>query len=284
MKRGAKEARRSWLGGYAALVYLFLYGPIGLVVLISFSAGKQASSFRGFSLQWYGTAFGNRFVVEALTSSLSIAFTSALLAALFGTLAALALQRVFGWKRQVYDVLIYVSLMVPGIVIGISTLIALATVREAVNPVLQSIWDGMPLIEFGWGSVVAVHTLFNMALVIVIVRARIAGMDRALIEASADLYATPWGTFRQVTLPLLLPAIIAGFLLSFTFSFDDYIVASFVRGHVNTLPVYIFSSIRRGVTPEINAIATVVLGASIVLLFGSQLLLRRGPRRARKTA
>jgi len=278
-------ARRfSWLGGYAALIYLFLYGPIGLVVLISFSAGKQASSFSGFSLQWYGTAFGNRFVVEALFNSLSIAFTSAVLAAVAGTMGALALQRVSGWKRQMYDGLIYVSLMVPGIVIGISTLIALATAREIVNPVLEVLWAGGPRLDLGWGSIVAAHTLFNLALVIVIVRARIAGMDRALIEASADLYATPWGTFRQVTLPLLLPAIVAGFLLSFTFSFDDYVVASFVRGHENTLPVYIFSSIRRGVTPEINAIATVVLGASIVLLFGSQLLLRRGPRAPRKKA
>jgi spermidine/putrescine transport system permease protein len=285
VRRAAEGDRRgSWLGGYAALVYIFLYAPIGLVVLISFSAGRQASTFSGFSLQWYGKAFGNRFVVEALVSSLTIAFTSAVLSAVFGTMAALALQRVRGWKRQVYDVMIYVALMVPGIVIGISTLIALATLREAVNPVLESISQSLPLIEFGWGTVVAVHTLFNMALVIVIVRARIAGMDRALIEASTDLYATPWGTFRQVTLPLLLPAIVAGFLLSFTFSFDDYIVASFVRGHENTLPVYIFSSIRRGVTPEINAIATVVLGASIVLLFGSQLLLRRGPKGARRAA
>jgi spermidine/putrescine transport system permease protein len=204
--------------------------PIGLIVLISFSAGRQASSFTGFSLQWYATAYANRFVVEALGNSLSIAFTSACLAAVIGTMTALALQRVRGWKRQVYDLLIYVSLMVPGIVIGISTLIAIATARDAVNPLVQSVWQGAPVLDLGWGSIVAAHTLFNMALVVVIVRARIAGMDASLIEASADLYATPWGTFRQVTLPLIAPAIVAGFLLSFTFSFDDYVVASFVNG------------------------------------------------------
>jgi len=120
--------------------------------------------------------------------------------------------------------------------------------------------------------------LFAMALVIMLVRARLLGMDRSLLEASSDLYATPWGTFRQVTLPMILPAVIAGFLLSFTFSLDDYVVASFVAGPTVTLPIYIFASVRRGVTPEINAIGTVVLSVSLLLLFGSLLLLRRGQR------
>jgi len=113
----------------------------------------------------------------------------------------------------------------------------------------------------------------------VLVRARIAGMDRALIEASADLYATPWGTFRQVTLPQILPAVLAGFLLSFTFSFDDFIIAFFVAGSETTLPIYIFSSIRRGITPEVNAIGTMVLAASLLLLVVAQILLRRGTNR-----
>ncbi|MEX2650459.1 MAG: ABC transporter permease [Alphaproteobacteria bacterium] len=264
--------------GYAILVYAFLYAPIGLIVLISFSAGHQASSFKGFSLQWYETAFGNRLMIEALVNSLSVAFTSASLAAVMGTMTALALQRVTGWKRRLYDLLIYVSLMVPGIVIGISTLIAIATARDVVNPLVQSIWAGAPRLDLGWGSIVAAHTLFNMALVVVIVRARIAGMDASLIEASADLYATPWGTFRQVTLPLIAPAILAGFLLSFTFSFDDYVVASFVNGREVTLPLYVFASIRRGVTPEINAIATSVLVVTLTLLIIAQVILRRAPK------
>jgi spermidine/putrescine transport system permease protein len=115
-----------------------------------------------------------------------------------------------------------------------------------------------------------------MALVIIIVRAQMAGMDRSLIEASADLGATPWGTFRQVTLPQIFPGILAGFLLAFTFSFDDFIIAFFVAGSQTTLPVYVFSSIRRGVTPEINAIGTMVLAVSLVLLVASQAILQRG--------
>ena len=263
---------------YAAIVYLFLYAPIGMIVLISFSAGRQASDFRGFSLQWYEAAFNNRFVLQALGTSLSIGAISATLAVVFGTMAALALQRVTGPLRKFYDTLIYVALMIPGVVIGIATLVALATARDAVNEVLQAISPDAPRFELGYGSIVAAHTLFNLALVIVIVRARIAGMDRTLVEASADLYATPWGTFRQVTLPLIMPAVIAGFLLCFTFSFDDYVIASFVNGRVTTLPIYIFGSIRRGITPEVNAIGTAVLAVSLTLLLGAQLLLRRSRR------
>lgn len=260
---------------YAALVYLFLYAPIGTLVLFSFSAGRQASTFEGFSLEWYRKAASNRFVLEALGTSLSIAATSAVLAALIGTMAALALQRISGLPRTIYDGVIYIALIIPGIVIAIATLIMLATLLAGANEVLLGLLPTARRLELGSWSIVAAHTLGNIALVIVIVRARIAGMDRSLIEASADLYATPWGTFRQVTLPLILPAVIAGALLSFTFSFDDYIIASFVNGSVTTLPLFIFNSIRRGLTPEVNAIATVVMASSLVLLTGAQFLLRR---------
>jgi spermidine/putrescine transport system permease protein len=118
--------------------------------------------------------------------------------------------------------------------------------------------------------------LFTMSLVIILVRARIDGMDRSLIEASSDLGAGPLATFRQVTLPMLMPAMMAGFLLSFTFSFDDFIIAFFVAGPKTTLPIYIFSSIRRGVTPEINAIGTMVMVFSLLLLVFAQVMLRRG--------
>lgn len=271
---------------YAAVVYLFLYGPIAIIVLFSFNAGRHASDFQGFSLQWYGKALANPFMMDAVQNSFVIAATAATLATVFGTAAALAIQRVGGWFRLLFDAFTYVSIMVPGIVIGISTLIAMVISFDAMNAVLAALWPGeaAPALGFGYGSVIAAHTLFTMALVIVIVRARISGMDRSLIEASADLYATPWGTFRQVTLPQILPAVVAGFLLSFTFSFDDYVIASFVYGSTTTLPVYVFSSIRRGVTPEINAIGTAILAISLLLLFGSQLLLRRGPRVAKATA
>lgn len=268
---------------YAAAVYLFLYGPIALIVLFSFNSGRYVGDLQGLSLQWYGKAFANPIMMEALQNSLFIAAVSATLATLFGTAAALVIQRLTGWFRLLFDGFTYVAIMVPGIVIGISTLIAMVISFDAVNAMLAALWPGdqPPTVGFGYGSVIAAHTLFTMALVIVIVRTRITGMDRALIEASADLYATPWRTFLQVTLPQILPAVVAGFLLSFTFSFDDYVVANWVYGSTNTLPIYVFSSIRRGVTPEINAIGTVVLAVSLLLLFGSQLLLRRGLRRAR---
>lgn len=266
---------------YVVAVYLFLYLPIGIIVLFSFSAGRNASSFDGFSTQWYGRALANPFVLDALRTSLTVALTTAVLASLFGTMAALALQNVRGRARVLYDAMIYVAIMIPGIVIGIATLVALVTLFDLVNPVIASAWPGEvpPRLSMGMGSLIAAHTLFTMALVILIVRARIAGMDRALIEASQDLYASPWATFWQVTLPQLLPAILAGFLLSFTFSFDDFIIAFFVAGSETTLPIYIFSSIRRGVTPEINAIGALVLAVSLTLLVAAQLLLRRRERR-----
>jgi len=267
---------------YAAAVYLFLYIPIGIIVLFSFNAGRHASDFRGFSVQWYGKALGNPFVMDALTTSLFVAFTTAVLASLMGTMAALALQRVKGRLRALYDGVIYVAIMIPGIVIGIATLIALVSLFDVLNPMLAAVWPtgDAPRLGMGYISLIAAHTLFTMALVIVIVRARIAGMDRALIEASADLYATPWNTFRQVTLPQIFPAVLAGFLLSFTFSFDDFIIAFFVAGSETTLPIYVFSSIRRGVTPEINAIGTMVLAVSLSLLIAAQFFLRARTRPA----
>ncbi len=266
--------------GYAVFVYLFLYAPIALIVLFSFNSGNNASDFQGFSVAWYGRMVSNELMMDALSNSVIVASTSATLATVMGVMAALALQRVHGPIRVAFDGLIYVAIMVPGIVIGIATLIALVTTFGAMNAVLAAIWPGdqPPTLHMGFGSIIAAHTLFSMALVIVIVRARLAGMDRSLVEASMDLYADPWGTFRQVTLPLLLPAVIAGFLLCFTFSFDDYVVASFVAGPKNTLPIYVFSSIRRGVTPEINAIGTAVMLLSLTALFSAQFLLRRGQK------
>ncbi len=271
---------------YVVAVYLFLYIPIGIIVLFSFSAGRNASSFEGFSAQWYGRALSNPFVLDALKTSLTVALVTAVLASLFGTMAALALASLRGRARTLYDAMIYVAIMIPGIVIGIATLIALVTVFDLVNPLIAHVWpgDAPPKLRMGRGSLIAAHTLFTMALVIVIVRARIAGMDRTLIEASQDLYATPWATFWQVTLPQILPAIVAGFLLSFTFSFDDFIVAFFVAGSETTLPIYIFSSIRRGVTPEINAIGTLVLASSLTLLVAAQILLRRSNRSGGRSA
>ncbi len=263
---------------YAIFVYLFLYVPIGFIVLFSFSAGRHASEFKGFSTQWYGKALSNPFVGDAFFTSLEIAFIVAILSSLMGTAAALALQRLKGPVRALFDGLIYISIMIPGIVIGIATLVALVTVFDFLNPMLAAVWpEGSkpPQLSMGYLSVIAAHTLFTMSLVIILIRARIDGMDRALIEASMDLYATPWKTFYQVTLPQIYPAVLAGFLLSFTFSFDDFVISFFVAGANTTLPIYVFSSIRRGITPEVNAIGTMVLAGSLILLITAQLLIRQ---------
>lgn len=257
---------------YAAFIYVFLYAPIALIVFFSFNAGRYAMDWQGFSVDWYGKAFSNPIIVKSLVTSLIIAGSTALLASIIGTACALGLERMKGWLRRVFDALIYIAIMVPGVVIGISTLIAFVTLFDAVNPVLESI--GMFRLQMGIWTVIAAHVLFNIAVVVLIIRARLAGMDRSLIEASNDLYATPFGTFRQVVLPLLAPSILGGFLLAFTFSFEDFIIAFFVAGPNTTLPIYIFSSIRRGVTPEINAIGTVVLLTSLALLLIAQALLR----------
>jgi spermidine/putrescine transport system permease protein len=263
---------------YAALIYVFLYAPITLIIFFSFSAGRYAMDWQGFSVQWYGKAFSNPLIVEALATSITIAGSTAFLSSIIGTLAALGLERVSGWLRHLFDALIYIALMIPSIVIGISTLIAFVTLFNIVNPVLLAAWGWK--IEMGVWTVIAAHVLFNIAVVALLVRARLSGMDRSLVEASEDLYATPFGTFRQVVLPLLTPSILAGFLLAFTLSFDEFIIAFFVAGPNVTLPIYVFSSIRRGITPEINAVGTVVLLTSFALLIAAQLLLRRQSRTA----
>jgi spermidine/putrescine transport system permease protein len=199
---------------YATAIYLFLYLPIGIIALFSFSAGRSASQLQGFSTQWYSKALENPFVIDALKTSASVALTSAFISCLLGTMAAIALTGLKGKLRVLFDAMIYIAVMIPGIVIGIATLIALVTVFNTVNPWLQAL-TGLKL-SLGYGSLIAAHVLFTMSLVIILVRARIDGMDRSLIEASSDLGAGPLATFRQVTLPMLMPAMMAGFLLSLT--------------------------------------------------------------------
>ncbi len=270
---------------HSALVFLFLYVPIGLVVLFSFTAGDYAGELRGLSVRWYGAAFENQFVTRALSSSLQVGLLTAVLSATFGTLAALALQRVRPRVRAAYETLTYVAIVIPGIVIGIASLVFFVNLFGFLNPLLEAVWPAAlgpaPHLAPGLQTIVGAHTVFAMAIVIVLVRTRLASMDRTLVEASADLFATPWRTFRQITLPQLSPAIMAGFLLSFTFSFDEYVITSFVKGNVTTLPIYVFSSIRRPpVKPDINAIATVILAFTLLMLLAGWIVYRRGARQS----
>jgi spermidine/putrescine transport system permease protein len=267
---------------YAAFIYAFLYFPIAIIVFYSFNEGRYAMDWQGFSLQWYATAWNNPFVMEALKNSMITAGATSVLSVIIGTAAALGIERVRNTLlRQVFDALIYIAIIVPSIVIGIATLIAAVTVFNLVNPFLAALSsEESPLrLTLGLWTVIASHVLFNLAVVVLVVRARLATLDKNLVEAAQDLYATPSGVFRQVLLPLLLPSIVAGGLLAFTFSLEDYIITSFVAGPYSTLPIYVFASIRRGVTPEINAIGTVILFASFSLLIISQWLMRLSARK-----
>jgi spermidine/putrescine transport system permease protein len=272
---------------HAALVYLFLYVPIGLVVLFSFNAGDLTGELRGLSLRWYARALDDRFAMAALQNSLVVGAWTAILATSFGTIAALALLRAPRPVRAVFDAITYVAIIIPGIVIGIATLIFFVNMFGWVNPWLEYLWASAalgtpPTIRTGLHTIVAAHVVFTMAIVMILVRARLAGMDRSLTEASFDLFAPPLRTFVQVTLPQLWPAIITGALLAFTFSFDDFIIASFVAGPGQpTLPMYVFASIRRGITPEINAIASMVLGVTVTALVIVGLVYRRQARQDR---
>jgi spermidine/putrescine transport system permease protein len=264
-----------WLRGHTTIVYAFLYLPIVVVVLFSFNENRLATIWTGFSLKWFSVALNDDVVTGSLRNSFLVALPNAILATLFGTMAALGLQRVAKPVRLVFDALTYVSIIVPEVVIALSTLVLFASSFGWIN-------DSTGLrLQLGIPTIVAAHMLFNISIVLLLVRARLSGMDRTLVEASFDLYASPWRTFRQITFPQLLPAIVAGFLLSFTFSFDDYVITSFVSGPgSSTLPLFIFGQVKRGVSPETNAVATMMLVVTLALLAIGQWALSRNARRS----
>jgi spermidine/putrescine transport system permease protein len=273
-----------WFRAHAVLVYGFLYLPILVVVVFAFNGtNRNVTDWQGFSLKWFQAALDNANVQRALGNSFLIAFINAILATAFGTMAALGLQRVRPRFRGAFEALTYISVIIPEIVIALATLILFSELRDIVNPVLASLQNGSAhpaQLQLGYWSIIAAHVLFNLSLVFLLVRARLSGMDRTHVEASYDLYATPWRTFRQITFPQLLPAIVAGFLLSFTFSFDDYVITQFVSGPGSqTLPLYIFGQTRQGVTPLTNAIAAMMLLVTLTVLIVGQWFFNRQARR-----
>jgi spermidine/putrescine transport system permease protein len=286
---GRAVPRRERLGAFvetafrlhAILVYAFLYLPIVIVIVFAFNANQLATVWTGFSTEWFGEALSDRVIQKALQNSFIVAFANAILATAFGTMAALGLQRVPRHLRMVFDVLTYVSIIVPEIVIALATLVFFATAFDFINPVLAAGGPGGIKLGMGHATIVAAHVLFNTSLVLLLVRARLSTMDRTHVEASYDLFATPWRTFSQITLPQLLPAIVAGFLLSFTFSFDDYVITSFVSGPgSSTLPLYVFGQVKRGVTPETNALAAMIFAFTIATLLVGQFVLAWNARRS----
>jgi spermidine/putrescine transport system permease protein/putrescine transport system permease protein len=252
------------LGGFAALVYAFLFMPILVVVIYAFNSGRNVASFEGFSTQWFGRALDDDSITSAIERSFQIATASAIIATVFGTAAALALSRVSNRVRAPFDVLVFLTLVVPELVIAVSSLIFFVNVGY----------------DLGLVTMFLAHTVFNASLVLLIVRSRFVSMGSSLEEASRDLGASALGTFRQVTLPRLAPAIAAGALLSFTFSFDDVVISNFTSGAGNdTWPLRILSGLRFGLTPDLNAAATMMLGVTLVGLGGAALILRRSARR-----
>ncbi len=264
----------AWLRGHTFLVYLFLYLPIVVVVVFSFNGtARRVTQWDGLSLRWYEYVLANKEVQRDLLNSLIVGFSTAIISTLVGTMAALGLQRVPSWLRLPIDALTYISVIVPELVIALATLVFFASTigRDGVVTAITGHEIG-----FGFHTIVPALSLFNISLVLLLVRARLSGMDRTHVEASYDLYGTPWRTFWQITFPQLLPAIVAGFLLSFTFAFDDYLITTFVNGPgTTTMPLYVFGQIKRGVTPATNAVAAIMLLITLSVLLIGQLLTRR---------
>ena len=269
----------AWLRGHTMLVYLFLYLPIVVVVVFSFNGTeRRVTNWDGFSLRWYEAVLGSREIQRYLTNSFIVGLATAIIATVFGTMAALGMQRMPRWFRMPFDALTYISVIVPELVIALATLVFFASTigRDGILTSVTGVEIG-----FGFHTIVSALALFNISLVLLLVRARLSGMDRTHVEASYDLYGTPWRTFWQITFPQLLPAIVAGFLLSFTFAFDDYLITTFVNGQgTSTIPLFVFGQIKRGVTPATNAVAAIMLLITLSVLLIGQFLVARNARRS----
>ncbi len=269
----------AWLRGHTLLVYLFLYLPIVVVVLFSFNdTERRVTDWDGFGLRWYEYVLTNKEIQRYLFNSFVVGLATAIIATFVGTAAALGTQRVPRWFRLPFDGLTYTSIIVPELVIALATLVFFGSTigRDGIVTSTTGVEVG-----FGYHTIVSALSLFNISLVLLLVRARLSGMDRTMVEASYDLFATPWKTFWQITFPQLLPAVVAGFLLSFTFAFDDYLITTFVNGRgTSTVPLYVFGQIRRGVTPATNAVAALMLLITLSLLLIGQYLLTRHARKS----
>jgi spermidine/putrescine transport system permease protein len=247
----------------AVLAFLALYIPIVTLVFFSFNAGKTVMDWGGFSLQWYAVASTNVAVQEAAWRSVVIAFWATLIATVVATMAALGTtrRRPFRGQTAIY-VAINQPLMVPEIVTAVALLIVFAWVK------VQTGYQGL-------GYLILAHAAFCIPFAYLPIRARLEGMDLSLETAAADLYATPLRTFRRVTLPLLAPGIVAGAMLAFITSLDDVVITEFVKSAgQDTLPTYMLGQLRRGVTPEVNAISTVLLALTVAILTAFFLLTR----------
>jgi len=251
---------QNFLAWFSAGVFLFLYVPIFILIIYSFNENRVVGVWTGFSVDWYRKLFTDAAVISAFWMSMWVAFWSTLISTVLGTLAALVMERYRFRGKLTFDAVLYLPIIIPDIVMALSTL-------------LFFVMAGIALSRY---TILIAHVAFNIAFVALIVRARLAGMDRRLEEAAADLGATPLEAFRRVTLPLLMPGIISAALLAFTLSLDDFVITFFLAGPGSTtLPVRVYSMIRFGVTPEVNAISTLMFVGSTLLVVISLLLQRK---------
>ena len=253
----------NWLlGTNAALVFGFLYLPVLILIIFSFNNTRSVAVFTGFSTEWYLSLGQNRDLLDAARNSLLVGLVTTVFATLIGTLTALAMERYRFKLRTAFDANLYLPIVIPEIVMGISLLLFY---NQALFPFLQDVFGIRA--TTGLHTIIISHIAFDIPFVYVIVRARLADFDRTLEEAAADLGADEWQSFKRVTLPLLMPGIIGGALMAFTLSLDDYLITVFTKGiREQTMPIYIYSLVRRGVTPEINALSTALLLGSIGLV------------------
>lgn len=261
------------LSTYGILGYLFLYLPILILVFFSFNASRSTAQWAGFSTEWYGEMIQDDQIILALWNSLFLAVVSTAISTVIGTLAAMAMERYFFRGKLAMDALLYLPIIIPDIAMAIMLLIFFNISGIGFEPWRLEIFGVRLAVPY---SVIIGHVAFNISFVAVVVRARLAQMDNTLEEAAHDLYADNWHTFRRVTLPMLMPGILGGALLAFTLSLDDFVITFFTSGAgFNTLPVRVFAMIKKGVTPKINAVSTVMLAASLLLVLVS-LFMRRG--------
>ncbi|OFS26494.1 ABC transporter permease [Brevibacterium sp. HMSC07C04] len=263
------SARNAGLFIWGVLVFVYLFAPIAVIVAYSFNTGRMLASWQGFGLDAYVSGINNDVIVSSVVTSLQAAVGSAALATLLGTLGGIALARARGgtWWAAGLTALLAVTLVTPEIVDGIAFLPWFVTLGVDVH---------LGVFNNGLVRLTVSHAMFSVAVVTFIVRTRMAGVDRSLEEAAADLGATPWSTFRRVTLPIAAPGILAGALMSFTLSLDNTILSSFVQQPGYTpWPVYIFSAVRVALRPEVAAISTVMLVLTFIALGLVGLVLRR---------
>ena len=265
------KQRSTFLFSVLAFGLAFLYVPIFSMIFFSFNKSRLATVWGEFSTQWYGKLFSNSQVIDAAILSLKIALLSATLATILGTMAGLALARFRQFRgRALMSGLVTAPLIMPEVITGISSLLLFIMMAE---------WLGWPS-QRGFTTITIAHITFSMTYVTVIVQSRLAAMDMSIEEAAMDLGSRPWQVLRDVTLPIISPAILSGWLLAFTISLDDVVITSFTTGPgYTTLPMLIWSKVKLGVTPDINALASVIVAVVAIGVAISAVVLTRADKR-----